>query len=682
MTTLPRKKASFFALAEAKSSVGGGGLDLLEQNEPATALGQLGTDIWKLTTERPKPVIPIFESPYEVELACRFIRGATNPSVYLLMREIFEAAIVQYPKNGLVHMSAIFYLLAFPSQKTLLVRPEETNAERAEDLLEKVFKMSIAFDVRFMGFVCRKLAEQSQKSKEMQKSELNVSSYVEAFSQEKYAKTYNILRLFADFNRTVLADLEESRRFADRANELEDPNYSTEDLDISDEESLQESSKQREGNSTTSTPNARKHNDGDFYGVSDMENRFHEKSSAQPIFSSFPVASSGPKAASSHGGSSTASESREARRARMMRNEFVKRLKQVPQTFELRLKVLSILCVALAAFGIGYTNSAFASVSSGVDEFIVTTDLGRTAVGISQAARLMSYFGSVGDTSNYDKWRTNLAELESKLGNVTLPYVNQRSGDRTSEVRIKTAYQPKEVQTRAIAEVVYQNQYEISNTIDEYARSLLAQRETMKAVGETGEAEFTSMVSRSLLGLWVILVVLVLLFLLKVVLVWFPLLRDVREIQLRYLKILPSISKKILDDVLLVIDEQLEVLNDDGSQVQNASTADDDAARREHERKEATQLSLSLVAFFACACAILVPAIIQLPTNAMYVQLVNYTGGRKFMTKMTLTLAYEVVIGGKFTDLPLGWHIGVLNCCAADNVTWTLGEPEMYMKDL
>ncbi|KAJ3334840.1 hypothetical protein HDU93_007184 [Gonapodya sp. JEL0774] len=684
MTTLPRRKASFFASAEAKSSVGGGGLDLLEQSDPATTLGQLGTNIWKLTTEKPKAEIPIFDSPYEVELACRFIRGATNPSVYILMREIFEAAIVQYPKvienqdfgmmspcqvpnvttmpvvcfftkqNGLVHMSAIFYLLAFPSQQTLLVRPEETNAERAEELLEKVFKMNIAFDIRFMGFVCRKLAEQSQKSKEMQKSELNVSSYVEAFSQEKYAKTYNILRLFADFNRTVLADLEESRRFADRANELEDPNYSNEDLDISDEESLQESHKPREGNSTTFTPNARKHNDGNFHGVSDMENRSHEESSPQSRISTIPVASSGPKAASSHGGSSTASESREARRARMMRNEFVTRLKQVPQTFELRLKVLSIMCLALAALGIGYANSVFASVSSGVDEFIVTTDLGRTAVAMVQAARLMSYFGSVGDTSNHDMRKKDLANLDDKLGNVTLPYINQRSADRSSEVRIRTAYQPKEVQTRAAPEIVYQNQYEISNRIDEYARSLLAQRpdyyrtfppsndyrirylvenminigETMKAVCDVGEAEFTSMISRSLVGLWAILIILVLVFLLKVVLVWLPLLRDIREIQLRYLKILPTISKKILDEVLLVIDEQLEVLNDDGAQVQNASTADDDATRREHERKE----------------------------------LVNYTGGRKFMTKMTLTLAYEVAIG--------------------DNATWTFGEPEMYMKDL
>ncbi|KXS16910.1 hypothetical protein M427DRAFT_30746 [Gonapodya prolifera JEL478] len=147
-----------------------------DDRDPATVLDQIGNNILRLTTQTAKQEPPLFSSPYEVELACRFVRDAADPDALILMREIFEAAFVEFPKSGFVILSAIQYLLAFPSESTLLVHPNETNAEKADELLLKISKMKVPFDVQFMGFLSEKLIEQSQKSREVQKSELNVSS--------------------------------------------------------------------------------------------------------------------------------------------------------------------------------------------------------------------------------------------------------------------------------------------------------------------------------------------------------------------------------------------------------------------------------------------------------------------------------------------------------------------------
>ncbi|KXS13284.1 hypothetical protein M427DRAFT_146690 [Gonapodya prolifera JEL478] len=193
----------------------------IEDANPDTLLDQVGKNVMLLTTQKLKEEPPIFESTYDVELSCRFIRNAADPNALVLMRELFEAAFLQFPKDGFVHISAAQYLLAFPFETTLVVHPVETNAEKAEHILINISNMAVAFDIRFMGFVCEKTIEQTQKSREMQKSELNISSFVEILSQEKYAKGYNVLRLFADFNRTVLADVEEARRLQSLAEDLE-----------------------------------------------------------------------------------------------------------------------------------------------------------------------------------------------------------------------------------------------------------------------------------------------------------------------------------------------------------------------------------------------------------------------------------------------------------------------------
>ncbi|KAJ3339295.1 hypothetical protein HDU93_008402 [Gonapodya sp. JEL0774] len=503
---------------------------------------------------------------------------------------------------------------------------------------------------------------------------------------------------------TVLADLDESRILLDRASELEDPNYSTDSLPLDENDEGDESPDPNESRMlkddrsrsyTTVSVDLHAPTTEEALSTQEIQTNLRNEGSRRENSNANRKQTKaivhGPvsrKTASSHGGgSSQTSESREARRARVMRSEFVTRLIQVPQKFENRLKALSILCVALAAFAIVYTNSVFASVASGVDAFLTTTEIGRTAVAAVQAARLMSYFGNVGDSANYQKWKQDLTKQNNYLGNVSLPYVLQRSADLENIVQVRMYYQITGVRNPAAPEVAYINQFELANVVNEYVRKLLAEEitffqrfpptedyrirflvdnvitigENLKAVCDVGQTDFGTMVVNELLVLWVTLVALIVFGILNIAFVWVPLLREVRNTQLRYLKYLPAISKKSIDEILLVIDEQLEFLTEDIADSKNAPTSQEDAIRMGRRRKDIWHLGLSLFAFYACACAILVPAIIRLPINAAYVQLVNYTGGRKFMSQMTRTLGYEVLIG--------------------DNSTWTFGEPEMHLKN-
>ncbi|KXS13282.1 hypothetical protein M427DRAFT_382143 [Gonapodya prolifera JEL478] len=159
--------------------------------------------------------------------------------------------------------------------------------------------------------------------------------------------------------------------------------------------------------------------------------------------------------------------------------------------------------------------------------------------------------------------------------------------------------------------------------------------------------------------LYVVLVVLVLVVIAKVWLIWYPLLQESRANQLRYLKYLQSVSKKTLDEILLVIDEQLEFLTEDGVDHTSTSIGQEGIAKRRW--REYLYLAGSMFLYGLATWATLVPAIAVLPVNSTYVELVAFTNGRKFLMRITRTLGYEVLI--------------------ADNTTWIPGRAEMYMKD-
>ncbi|KXS20418.1 hypothetical protein M427DRAFT_41216 [Gonapodya prolifera JEL478] len=223
------------------------------------------------------------------DMACRFVRYAgPNTRALLLMREIFAAGQLQFARDGHVLASAAMYLMAFApvdegaaaalAIESGLQAALESNAERAEDILDTLANRPTPIDARYLAFLCEKTLDQSEQSKEANQSALNVSSYVEMLSQEKHAKAIhvqalnelkaywtrvrrgvttakdfetfpsylpgiagtvqrahdnykklidrfpkskNILRLYAQFYATLLTDSEESRKFMLLADDLD-----------------------------------------------------------------------------------------------------------------------------------------------------------------------------------------------------------------------------------------------------------------------------------------------------------------------------------------------------------------------------------------------------------------------------------------------------------------------------
>ncbi|KAJ3339300.1 hypothetical protein HDU93_008407 [Gonapodya sp. JEL0774] len=719
---------SSFAGVERSYSKGGRRVSIIESQTPRI-LDEIGTNIMQLTSEKTKKEPPVFRSPHEVEMACRFIRDSDNPNALILMREIFEASFLQYPKDGYVHITAALYLLSLSTETTMLLRPDETNAEKAESLLAKISCMSVAFDVRFMAFFCEKLIEQSRKSKEVQNSELNISSYVEVLSSETFAKTYhiaslaelkafwtcvrrgsttrdymaypnylrfiadatgkasldtrdnyvslisrfpkskNMMRLYAQFSGTVLADMEEYRRLLTNAEELEDSEDSTDDVTLPSHRPSSMNAKPSMDKEDTSSLEAIDESETQH----DIGNEGNENGGANDSKSSVQLLSGQQfttvfrKSASSHGGSSQTSESREARRARAMRNEFVERLVRAPQVFNRRLQFLVVLSLLLATFAMGYAAEVFTSVGNDVNSFLTTTEIGRMGVAVSQTARLMAYFGSIGDRDSYERWKSELATNNNFVGNVSLPYLVDRATMKTGTVEVTLYDKIKTTISAAQPRTVLMNQYQLASAVNEYARGLLAEDmtffqmypptidkrlrflldnlliigESLKAVCDGGEADFSEKVQSELTLLWLAIVISLAIF------VFYPLLTEVRTIQLRYLKHLQAIPKKTIDEILLIIDEQLEFLTQDGLETKLTSSTRQDGTRVGHRLNEAINVALSLVVVGAFACAILVPLIIRLPINLTYVSLVNYTGGRKYFVRITRTLGYEVLLGGR-----------------------------------
>ncbi|KXS13274.1 hypothetical protein M427DRAFT_71499 [Gonapodya prolifera JEL478] len=602
------------------------------ENQISHVLDDIGTNIMSLTSEKTVKEPPVFRSPHEVEIACRFVRNTENPNALILMREIFEAAFLQYPKDGFVHITAALYLLAFSSETTMLLHPSETNAEKAETLLCKLASMRNAFDVRFLSFVCEKLIEQTLKVGGGVIKNV-VCSYVEVLSQENYAKTYHIaslselkafwtsvrrgsttkdyldypnylpfiadatskakenyhrlttrfpkskntLRLFAQFTGTVLADAEECRRLLASAEELEELEQGS-DFDLTKEHPrhlLKQVSLEKNASLARMKGfSEENHDEG-------PPNSVDERKLSRRTFSDAEAPVVSRKAASSHGGSSQTSESREVRRQRIMRNEFIKRLVNIPLTFSRRLKILAGVCVIVATCAIGYTTSVFSSVAVDVNSFLTTTEIGRMAVASIQAARLMSYFGSKGDNTSYQYWKKQADSANTFTATVSLPYLIDRSSLQTGMVDVVT--------------------------YDKITKDALSTQPYSKSMNQY-----------------------------------------------------QAIPKKALDDILLQIDEQLELLVQDGVEGKAGSSTIQDGARGGHRITESLNVIASLFLIGACACAILLPLIYRLPTNTTYVSLVNYTGGRKYMVRMVRTLGYEVLIN--------------------DNTTWLAGRPEMHMR--
>ncbi|KAJ3335380.1 hypothetical protein HDU93_005657, partial [Gonapodya sp. JEL0774] len=387
------------------------------------------------------------------------------------------------------------------------------------------------------------------------------------------------------------------------------------------------------------------------------------------------------KAASSHGTNESGGSAKAARRAKMMRLEFNHRVRAIPEIYRRRLYILSGCFVAVLVFS--------------VSDFLLSTEIGRYAVMIIQSARLMSLFGSRADVSQFNYWRENLIQLDDKLFFVQKTYLVPRSGLTTSINRV-LIYDHIAPNKSFTANSLYYNQFEISKSVQLAAEGLLKREATTElgmvhpdiqyfqthppttdlnlrylldnfetlglslkiprrfldlGVAETGEAAFIVTVTGQQLIIWVALAMSVSVAIFLGTTVLHPLVTRTRQVQISYLKNITLVPKKAVDDILLTLDEQLEMLSEDGSDSKVSAVVQDNDQKRD-TLKSTVNYTMSLLFLGTCAVAIVIPVLMRLPLNIQYIQ---------YWTEAVKALSYEVLIG--------------------DSTIWLPGRPEALLSD-
>ncbi|KAJ3344283.1 hypothetical protein HDU93_000073 [Gonapodya sp. JEL0774] len=628
---------SFAALPKSSSTRG----KFFEMPEdPTSVLEEISDNIGKLTSERVNEEPPMFNSPNDVELACRFVRYSKDPKSMLLMRELYEAAFQQFPKDGYVHIQAAMYLLAFGAETTMVIHPEETNAEKAEDIpyhLETLMELKA-----FWTYVRRATTS---------KDYLLYPNYLSAIATatmlchdnykrllERFPKSKMVLRLYAQFHAVVLTDPDETRRLLGLADELEDTTNNSDAILQLDNVSAGEQESElvmvdRSPSAQTGViPDQAQEMLDENIEIVDPATS-HKRISLKPIT-----------------------------------DDLNERPPSVPQTYSKRLQIIMLMIGGMIIFALVYSNFVISSLDDSISEFLLTTDIGRYALAICQSARLMSYWGHQGDFKQFNHWRSEMMTYHDKLFLESMPYLTARS-DMTTGIQQIIKYD--EVSTpggRVSPHLKYVNQYQLASEVLEASASLaledisyyqsvapssdrrvrflvdnmLVAGQGLRDVNINGEAEFVSNVTSQLTVIYVLLVLECLVVMALGFFVFYPLLTGTHRMQLGYLKYIRSISKKVTDEILLTIDEQLEFLQiDDG--VKLPSNLGQDGPRTGEGWKTSMNFWASLFAIGVCSIAVLVPVLLRLPINEEYIKIVNYTGsGRKYFIREVRTLAYEV----------------------------------------
>ncbi|KAJ3339394.1 hypothetical protein HDU93_008302 [Gonapodya sp. JEL0774] len=710
-------------------------------------LVELVQSIDNLTTSRVKQDPPIFTAPHEVELACRFVRHAgPNTRALLLMREVLTAGGLQFPRDGYVLASTAIYLLAFApvdeaAAGLALVFEEgsqyggETNADRAQDILNTLANQQPPLDARYLAFLCEKTVDQSEKSKEANQSVLNVSSYAEMLSQEKYAKSIHVDALnelksywtrvrrgvtsakdYEVFPSYLQGIASATVRCHDNYKKLIDrfPKSKTvrdhgtvdpigafsyflhiTELEASDMDDMQgrleseDDLAEFQDGDHTGSPTATlrggsialakaemtkiKSEDSVAIDVNednnnrDVANDPHDQEELQQVVeirtSLARKHASSHKAASSHGTSDT-SESREARRAKVMRVEFARRVRAVPEMYDKRLRGLSFLCLAIVVLSLVLSNVTFGTLQTQVADFLLSTELGRYSMMMIQAVRLMTTFGSRGDSAGFQYWHDYLTDMDVKLFNAAKTYLVPRSGFQEGIFRVYVYDSiPHNVtgQQQVWPSTIYKNQFELAKSLQTSAEALLKHdisyfqsvlpttdinARFLFDLATTGQETFISDVASQTTVLWVLLALSAVTIVSMGAFVFFPLFVETRRLQVRYFKIMKLVPKKAVDEILLILDEQIELMTDDG-----------DKARPVTQENQASRSSF-LSNAFVCAFTL---RIFNDSVNIKFVSMVNFTNQRKFWTEAVKAYSYEVLIG--------------------DRTTWMFGRPEALLED-
>ncbi|ORX52160.1 hypothetical protein BCR36DRAFT_582656 [Piromyces finnis] len=159
----------------------------IEHEDVMRSLERISTN--KFTREK----IKVFKCEEDCELVCRFVRNNRNPEAYLLMRMLFDEGIKQYPKDAFVFIQYCYYLFSMQNfNKDYSLLDDSKNCVTPYQLLERAAKLKPAFDNRFFISFAAQTMEQIKKSKELDSSKIDISTFVELKTLESSAIKFHL----------------------------------------------------------------------------------------------------------------------------------------------------------------------------------------------------------------------------------------------------------------------------------------------------------------------------------------------------------------------------------------------------------------------------------------------------------------------------------------------------------
>ncbi|ORX84373.1 hypothetical protein BCR32DRAFT_291357 [Anaeromyces robustus] len=139
--------------------------------------------------------VKVFKCEEDCELVCRFVRYNRNPEAYQLMRMLFDEGIKQFPKEAFVFIQYCFYLFSMQNFNKSYSLLDDDNKTTPYKLLERAAKLRPAFDNRFFISFATQTMEQIKKSKELDSSKIDISTFVELETLESSAIKFHISTL-------------------------------------------------------------------------------------------------------------------------------------------------------------------------------------------------------------------------------------------------------------------------------------------------------------------------------------------------------------------------------------------------------------------------------------------------------------------------------------------------------
>ncbi|KAJ3056566.1 hypothetical protein HK097_005963 [Rhizophlyctis rosea] len=147
---------------------------------------QAFTDINKIVrTHTVKKDIKVFRHPGEVEIACRFLFHNRDADALYLADQIFQEGFRQWPRDAMLNLVYANYIVTF-----LPGRDQDAGFH-----INRAKKLRPTFDAKFFIFMQDRTLEQLKRTRGLNSSTMNISSYVEFQTMQNGARANHLAAL-------------------------------------------------------------------------------------------------------------------------------------------------------------------------------------------------------------------------------------------------------------------------------------------------------------------------------------------------------------------------------------------------------------------------------------------------------------------------------------------------------